>query len=345
MNILYLANVRLPTEKAHGAQIMKTCEALVAAGARVELAVTDRATAVPGDPFSYYGAGARFAITRLPVIDTVRWGKFGFVLESLSFARAARRLARRRAPDLVYGRDELALACLGGGTPFVWETHVGAWNGAARRTAAQARKIVAISQGLKDFYVEKGVPAEKILVAHDGVDLSGFSLSMSRTEARERLGLGRDGRIALYTGSTYAWKGVGTLRAAEALLPQVRVMIVSGRPFSEIPAYLRAADVLVLPNSGAGAVSSRFTSPMKLFEYMASGTPIAASDVPAVREVLGEDEAYFFAPDDPKSLAGAVRRALDDPGSRAVADKARRAVQRYSWDTRAQAILRFIGRQ
>ena len=342
MNILYLANVRLPTEKAHGAQIMKTCEALAAAGARVELAVTDRATAVPGDPFSYYGAGARFAITRLPVIDTVRWGKFGFVLESLSFARAARRLVRGRAPDVVYGRDELVLARLHKGIPFVWETHTGAWNGAARRAAARAQRIVAISQGLKDFYTEKGVPAEKILVAHDGVDLSAFDLSISRAQAREKLGLEKDGKIVLYTGSMYAWKGVGTLTEAEDLLPEVQVMVVSGKPFSEIPLYLHAADVLVLPNSGAGAVSSRFTSPMKLFEYMASGTPIAASDVPAVREVLGEGEAYFFTPDDPQSLAGAVRRALDDPGSQSVAAKARQAVQRYSWDTRAQDILRFI---
>jgi glycosyltransferase involved in cell wall biosynthesis len=345
MNILYVANIRLPTEKAHGAQILKTCEALAAAGAEIGLAVTDRASAIKSDPFDYYGTRTRFAITRLPVIDTVRWGKFGFILESLSFARAARRLVRRRAPDMVYGRDELVLSCLHKGVPFVWETHTGAWNGAARRAAARAHRIVAISQGLKDFYVEKGIPAEKILVAHDGVDLTAFDLPISKSEAREKLGLGADERIALYTGSTYAWKGVGTLREAESLLPQVQVMVVSGKPFSEIPAYLRAADVLVLPNSGAGAVSSRFTSPMKLFEYMASGTPIAASRVPAVREVLGEDEAYFFTPDDPQSLAGAVRRALDDPGSQAVAAKARRAVQRYSWDTRAQDILRFIGRQ
>jgi glycosyltransferase involved in cell wall biosynthesis len=249
---------------------------------------------------------------------------------------------RKRAPDLVYGRDELVLACLRGDTPFVWETHTGAWNGAARRVAARAQRIVAISQGLKDFYVEKGVPAEKIMVAHDGVDISAFDLPISRAEAREKLGLNTNGKIALYTGSTYAWKGVGTLKEAETLLPQVRVMVVSKRPFSEIPAYLRAADVLVLPNSGADAVSSRFTSPMKLFEYMASGTPIAASDVPAVREILGENEAYFFTPNDPQSLAAAVRRALDDPKAAAVGAKARQAVQRYSWDTRAQAILRLI---
>ena len=64
-----------------------------------------------------------------------------------------------------------------------------------------------------------------------------------------------------------------------------RVTFTGLMPPAEVAARLREADVLVLPNP-ASAISSEFTSPLKLFEYMASGRPIVASDLPSLREVL-----------------------------------------------------------
>src|SRR3989344_6026752 len=87
MRIAYLANIRLPTEKAHGLQIMKTCEAFVKAGHEVELIVTDRKTPITEEPFAYYGVKTKFTITRLSVPDTVHWGKVGFWWEMFNFAR------------------------------------------------------------------------------------------------------------------------------------------------------------------------------------------------------------------------------------------------------------------
>ena len=90
---------------------------------------------------------------------------------------------------------------------------------------------------------------------------------------------------------------------------------------------LARANVLVLPNP-ASAISSRFTSPLKLFEYMAAGRPIVASDLPALREVLSPDEnAVLVTPGSapawpPASVvcwtirpspAGSRSRALDGP--------------------------------
>jgi len=340
MKILYIANIRLPTEKAHGVQIMKTCEAFAAAGVQVELAVTDRATPITGDPLVYYEIKTRFAVTRLAVPDTVGWGKLGFWLESLSFARQARRALAVRRPDIMYGRDELVLVQLPIQCPLVWETHTGAWNRAARTVARRAHKIVAISQGLKDFYVARGVPAEKIIIARDGVDLAQFDIKESSANARTRIGIGDNRPIAMYTGSRYVRKGVQTFEKAGELLPDINAIIVSGRPYAEIPLYLRAADVLVLPNSAHDGISSIFTSPMKLFEYMAAGKPIIASDVPAAREVLDDSNAYFFTPDDPQSLADAIKKALTDPHASQKAFRAREEVKEYSWDTRAQTILR-----
>lgn len=357
MKIVYVANIRLPTEKAHGAQVMKTCEAFAQLGHDVELIVPDRASVIVEDPFEYYGLTARFPVRRLPVRDTVgRYGRLGFYIESISFIYAVRRYLHRASSDLLYGRDEHILAFLGG--PYVWESHTGAWNVAARSVAHRARRIVAISQGLKDFYVAKGVAAEKIVVAHDGVDVELFLHPVSRGEARARLGLPASATIAMYIGRLDGWKGVDTLLEASKLLNnEVIVVIVGGepaqveklsltypgvtflgaRPYRELSDTMAAADVLVLPNTGKSEISAKFTSPLKLFAYMASGIPIVASDLPSIREVLDEDAVVFFPPDDATGLAQGVRHALQSDRGRA--ERALALVEAYTWRSRAQHIL------
>lgn len=86
-----------------------------------------------------------------------------------------------------------------------------------------------------------------------------------------------------------------------------------------------------------------YTSPLKLFEYMASGKPIIASDLPSSREVLTENMAHFFRPDDPESLTNTINEVITNISE---ADKrARQAfveVAQYSWASRAQKIVEFI---
>src|SRR3989344_2146866 len=102
MKLIYLANIRLPTEKAHGAQIMKTCEALVELGHDVELVVPDRASIISEDPFVYYGLTTRFPVRRLPVYDTIgEYGKLGFYIESFSFAYAVRQYLHTASCDIL----------------------------------------------------------------------------------------------------------------------------------------------------------------------------------------------------------------------------------------------------
>lgn len=357
MRVIYIANIRLPTEKAHGVQVMKTCEALAMLGHIVELVVPDRTSIITEDSFLYYGLAKRFRVHRLPVFDiTGRYGRLGFLIESFSFAYAARRYLRDAAFDIIYGRDELILAGLS--QPYVWESHTGAWNIAARIVSRRAKHVVTISQGLKDFYIEKGVSEKKISVAHDGVDMEQFANPEPKQEARARLGLPADGRIAMYIGRLDGWKGVDTLlEASELLVGDATVAIIGGeaaqieklsrrhpgvrflgfRPYTELRDNMAAADVLVLPNTGKNDVSVKFTSPLKLFAYMASGIPMVASDLPSVREVVDERSAFFFSPDDPVALAAGIRCALEK--GRAQAADARTRVEEYTWKRRAERIL------
>ena len=211
----------------------------------------------------------------------------------------------------------------------------------------------------KDF----AIPAGKIVYWPNGTDIERFDIPVSCEEARRRLGLPQDKSVALYTGSLQHWKGVETLAgAAKILQGDVATYVVGGsaediqkfsiqhsafiihfvgqRPWKEIPLWLKAADVLLLPNTARDEESLRYTSPMKLFEYMASGRPVVASDIPSIREIVDETMVFFAKPDDPASFATVILRVLGQ--SEEAGQSARRAQEeavQYTWDRRARKIL------
>ncbi len=355
MKIIYCANVRMPTEKAHGIQIMKTCEALVACGYEVELLVPDRKTSIPEDAFSYYGVSQTFSIRRLQVMDTVSFGTVGFYAETLSFSWAVRKYLGSASFDLLYSRDELVLRFQT--PPYVWESHTGAWSSVARVVAERAKRMIVISQGLKDFYIARGVSAEKICVAHDGVDLEAFAHPESKEVARTRLGLPQDASIAMYIGRLDGWKGIDTFLEASAHMKDIQCVIIGGEPhqveelsrrypqvrflgahpYRALANNMAAADVLVLPNTGKDEISVSFTSPLKLFAYMTSGIPIVASDLPSIREVVDDTAAYLVPPDDAHALADGIQKAI--AGGNARAEEARTRVVEYSWKRRVERIM------
>lgn len=365
MKVLYLANARLPTDNAHGVQIVKTCEALAKAGAEVTLLRPWRINRHKGDIYELYRVEKNFRIVTLPSLDISILGWLGFWVQTLSFTLFAFLYLLVRRFEAVYSRDEVPLffASLVSRKTY-WESHTGRYNALIARLLRRVAGIVVITQGLKEFYIGKGVPSQKILVAPDAVSLEDFAVTETREEARLRLGLPQDKKIALYVGKLDGWKGVETLCAASMYLPDdVRVVVIGGepeeiaklkkdapavtflgwRPYRELPDNQAAADVLVLPNSGKSEVSARFTSPLKLFTYLAAGKPIVASDLPSIREVLDDGSAFFFRADDAHSLAAAISDALAHPVE--AAEKIRVAqqhVQRYTWSQRSRIILALI---
>jgi glycosyltransferase involved in cell wall biosynthesis len=175
-----------------------------------------------------------------------------------------------------------------------------------------------------------------------------------------------------YSGHLYPWKGVDLLLEALGELPGIKGVIVGGHPGEadlprlrgraeelgltsrvtftgmvrprEVAAHLQAADVLVLPNP-ATATSERYTSPLKLFEYLAMGRPIVASDLPAFREVVRHGEnAQLFEAGNASALAAAVRTVAGDPArAESMARRAFETAREYSWDARAERLERLFG--
>ncbi|MDO8482029.1 MAG: glycosyltransferase family 4 protein [bacterium] len=373
MKLLYIAPIRLPTEKAHGIQIMETCAALSRAGAEVELVIPNRKTPIKEDAFEHYNIKDRFVITRLRVPDTVEYGRFGFLFYAVIFAIRAAFYSRRAKADFIYTRDPTTLyvCAIAGVRPLAWEVHT-AHPKVPKFITRKVSAFIPITRGLADWYKSRGVSASLIHVAPDAVNLSVFNsvkdIQKERALLRARLGMSAGAKIALYIGSfgLYAWKGVDIARKAAEYAPDVIWLFVGGTADEckklkqeapkqvmtlprtrreDIANLLCSADVLLLPNKSGDPASERDTSPMKLFEYMASGVPIVASDIPSLKEILDGSTAFLVAPNDPKVLAERVRKVLSDSGEATRrANSARVAVEAYTWDKRAEGMLNFLNK-
>jgi glycosyltransferase involved in cell wall biosynthesis len=230
--------------------------------------------------------------------------------------------------------------------------------GREERVWRQAEGYVTITSGLADQLRTRFGHRDRLAVIPDG--------TRATASAPDPM-LPRPDPVVGYAGHLYLWKGVDVLLESLARLPHARGLIVGGHEKeadlqrlksaagalgitarvtftgqvapSEVPRLLRKADVLALPNP-ASAISTFYTSPLKLFEYMAAGRPIVASDLPAIREVLRHEQtALLVPPGDPVALGAAVERLASDPSlGRALARAASAAVLDYSWERRAERI-------
>lgn len=367
-NIFYIANMRLPTEKAHGIQIMEMCSAFTKEGATVELVVARRFNHIHEDPFVYHDIKKTFIVRKIFCIDLARFGKWGYLVEMFSFTIGVALYALFQKDATFYTRDELlALTLSVLGKKVAWEGHMGQTNFIIQQLIKRKVRMVMITQSLRELYLSLGVDVQNITVAPDGVDVQRFDVELSREDARKQLNLSPDKNIVLYKGALFAWKGAGDIaRAAtqfdehtqfvfiggtkedvdafrKEFAHQKNVSILGNRPRTETPIYQKAADVLVIPNSGKNEISKLYTSPMKLFGYMAGGVPIVASDLPSIREVLNEHNAVLVKADSPDSFAEGIRLLLADKshGER-LAQQALVDVQSYTWEERAKKILAFI---
>ncbi len=369
--LLFCQGGRMPTEKANGLQVTKMCVEFVKQGLDVLLLVPQRKNPITTDVFTYYHLPPIFSVEVLPTPDTVTWGKLGFWLHLLVFSyRAASHPAGQRSDTAYYVRDihmALILYVLGRKQIF-WEAHKVSPGWVTRYVAPRLAGIIYITEGVRRALLkESSIDPGRLLLAPDGVDLAEYADLPTKAACREALNMPADAQIVLYTGHLYDWKGADVLAEAAAHLPErIRIWFVGGTQedvarfrerykaqqnivcaghvdHARIPLYQKAADILVLPNSARFPLSKDYTSPLKLFEYMASGTPIVASDLPSLREILSDNMVMWCLPDDPSALAHAIQASLGDPFAAEMrAEAAKQHVTQYTWTARASQICRFM---
>ncbi len=369
MRLLFIANSRIPTERAMGTAIMKQCEAFAREGVQVELVVPRRKNTHTENPFIYHGVEKNFTITYiwsfdLPILEYV---KARFIVQKVSFfVRLFLYVLLKDRADLFYTREPELLALLPTRKDkFVELHHLYGLGTLGKIFLSRCTGIITITNALKeDVSRIFNIPFSKMCVAPSGVDLMKFKNSATKEEARRALGIPTTKPTVLYIGSLETWKGYETfLEASTFLKNTVQCVVIGGAPSQvsllrqkypdvlflgflpqqSVSSNQRAADVLVAPNSGKELISARHTSPLKVFEYMASGVPIVASAVTSIQEILSPQNAILVEPDSGEDLARGIRRALEDSDhSATIAKRAKEDVLQYDWEHRTESIIKFI---
>lgn len=378
--LLYLSNLRLPTEKAYGIQIAKMCEAF-AIQVEVKLIYPRRRNPIKADVFDYYSVEKNFKIKKLPAIDFYITGFLDRITVGIKSFISGATLAFYALfsdADVIYSRDELVIYMLSFFKKgLVFEAHRFSQKRKFfyKRFKNTSVKTVVISKAIEQELIKLGFGEKNILVAHDGVDLKEFNIEMSQEEARKKTDLPLGKKIVMYTGHLFEWKGADVLLEAARLVSNFEfitskfgeilfifvggmeydirkfkekverlnnVLILGHKSHKEIPIYLKAADILVLPNSAKDTISG-YTSPLKLFEYMASRRPVVASDLSSIREVINENIAVLVEPDSPKSLAEGIIKIINNKmlGEK-LTQESFDDVQNHTWADRALKILDFV---
>lgn len=238
------------------------------------------------------------------------------------------------------------------------------------RVVRHADAVFTICHGLKDDLVARGIPADRIAIMPNGVDLELFGEPVSRDENLARdLGLAPHAPVIGYIGSFYAYEGLDDLiaampllrrthpgtrlllvgagpmdaawRAAAAALPEPEAVIFTGRvPHTEVERYYALVDVLAYPRKAQRLTD--LVTPLKPLEAMAQRRLVAASSVGGHRELITDGETgTLFAPDDPAACAAALARLIDAREHwDAIKDRAVTHVRtRHDWAANARDYL------
>lgn len=237
-----------------------------------------------------------------------------------------------------------------------------------------ASLITVVSESLRDELMQAGIPERKILVNPNAVDPDVFHSDCGGKEVREGLGFSPHHIVVGFIGSFSYWHGIGVLRQAIELLmakhenaeqirfvligdgplrPEIRealaaysdrgVVVFTGRiAHEQAPSYLDAADILVSPHVPNSDGTPFFGSPTKLFEYMAMGKAIVASNLDQLAQVLTHQEsAWLVEPGNATQLAEAIKKLANDPELRSyLGENARRsALSNHTWQQNAARVL------
>ena len=331
--------------------------------------VIERANA-PSLRAARYGWQASFAgtLARIGYLSFAFGRAFGkgradvVMTRDLGVASAFAGVPAQLRPPLVYESHGYAPE-VAAALPHLVDTATPPSQSKLKRLAAREERVwrmaegyVTITQGLADDLASRFGSRQQQVVVPDGVRVV--------TRAREPLPVQP---IVGYAGHLYTWKGVDVLLRAVALVQGAQALIVGGHDKerdlgrakalahelgianrvtftglvepARVPDHLAKAMILVLPNP-ASAISTRYTSPLKLFEYMAAGRAIVASDLPSIREVVRDHEqALLVEPGSPEALAAAIKTLIDNPAlAETLARAAYAEAPKYTWGRRAEKL-------
>ncbi len=355
LRVLHLYRPRLPATRAQSIQVLGTCHGLAQLGCEVTLLAETGGRRVD--------AAAVLEAHGLPPVEGLELRLYRGGNPALAgwwFRGQVARWLAGRGPSVVYARSKRYAVQLAGVSriPLVIEAHEvdsaqlrerGA-DGAAmealeRRVFARAAAVVTNCAGTLSLLEE---------THGDRLPALRRAVHNATAPGRAREHAPGPSPVVGYAGSLRAYKGQATLLAAAAMLPAgVTVELLGGSdaeraalgdlagavrlagelPYAGVPDRIAGWTAALMPLDD-DLFGSRLCNPIKLWEYLAVGLPVVAARLPTLGEVLGPEEASWYRPGDPASLAAAIGRA--------VAPDAPRARRLRSWRDRAAEVLEVL---
>ena len=382
MKIALIAPTPIPSRRANTIQVMKMAQAFVLTGHELHLAAPGKADsrgATWPDLKHHYGLTTEFPITWLPAHPRLRG--YDYALRAVRWAKSWRAdLLYTRHPQTAALSGLLGQPTLF----EIHDLPQGAARLLLRAFLAGPgnRRLIAITHALAhDLNTEYAI--RNILILSDGVDLSRYQHLPDPSTARATLALHPSSFIFHlsqftigYTGHLYPGRGTDLILTLAARLPDMQFLLVGGDPAdverfrlqitnyqlpitnyqltgfipnADLPLYQAACDILLMPYQRQVAASSGgdiapYLSPMKLFEYLATGRAILSSNLPVFRAVLNPENAILLPPDDVDAWVNAIRDLHAHPEKRAaLGTRARLDAEKYTWEARVEKILEGAG--
>jgi glycosyltransferase involved in cell wall biosynthesis len=370
MKIACIASSQIPSTTANSIQVMKACHALAQNQAEVRLWVPGNSDISWTTLRVHYGLMEEFSI---------QWQPSQQMLKRYDLAFNAVNKALAWKADLVYTWLPQAAVLAGmRRIPVVLEMHdlpTGRMGPHLFRQFVRLhsrKRLLVITQALYDQLRTRhgfDLPEEEYRISPNGTDLERYAGLPEPEDARRSLGLPQGLTIG-YTGHFYSGRGMDLMMNLIPAFPEVNFMFVGGQPekvltwqglmkqsnFSNayttgfienarLPLYQAAADILIMPYEesiagSSGGNSAEICSPMKMFDYLASGRPILTSDLPVLHEVLNQNNAIFAPPNDLEAWKGELARLIEDSSlRRSLGQQAQIDAARYTWKARARAAL------
>ena len=359
---MYLARRPIPSVNANSVQIVKMCEAFSKLGHDVTL-VCHQGDDEPRSMFARYGVASSFRVETFP--------KHGRILKKWRYLLHLVGTTDRSDADLFFGRDIWSLTALAHlGRPLVYEAHI-----IPERDSIRWRMLswlfrrpnfahlVCVTSTLADMYRQQfpALAGKPIIVAPNA---GGEAMPMDHVEQWP----GRPGHLQLgFVGRPFPGKGIEMLVEAASQLGEVDFHVVGAnradldwidgeipsnvhfhgyQPHATLGRFFTRFDVAAAPYgasvmNASGAESAAITSPLKLIEYMAAGLPTIVSDLPGVRDIIGNgDVALLVPPGNVGAFVDAVRRLEDDAVRRRMGAAAKaQYLDRHTAEARAGAVL------
>jgi glycosyltransferase involved in cell wall biosynthesis len=277
----------------------------------------------------------------------------------------------RKSTKIVHTRDwNFVKAAIKNGIPAIYEQH----HHEDKKFEPEIVRnplfqiAVTVADTVRDSMIQNGMPPEKVVTMHNGFNHL-FLARQTEYSQNWRQKLLTDGRqyLAVYAGGLYPFKGVDMLVDVAEKLPDVQFAIAGGSesqvtayqqlakdkqvnninflgylPQNQLASLLQAADILTHPHCLTEAAT--FTSPLKFFDYMASGTPIVATEIPSMIEFKSANiAATWCAPDNPHHFAQSIRYSLAKyPRQVEGYTETMDFVKQFSWENRIEKILSYV---